>query len=287
MLVGPVLDEIVGRALREDLLGGDLTTQAVVDTDARAVGRAVARTDLVACGADVFARVFYLLDPGLRVERCVDDRTFCPSGTVLWRVEGSTRSILMAERTAINFVQRMCGVATLTRRFVQAVPAGCSARIADTRKTTPGLRGLERYAVRCGGGHNHRESLGAGVLIKDNHIAVAGGVRPAIERARDRAPHTVRIEVEVESLAELDVALDAGADIVLLDNLDPADFAQAVERTRGRALVEVSGGVTLESVVHAAQAGADVISVGALTHSAPASDISLEIESLTDIPTGA
>jgi nicotinate-nucleotide pyrophosphorylase (carboxylating) len=281
MLVGPVLDEIVGRALREDLLGGDLTTQAVIDTNARAIGRAVACTDLVACGADVFARVFYLLDPGLRVERCVEDRSFCPAGTKLWIVEGSTRSILMAERTAINFVQRMCGVATLTRRFVQAVPAGCNARIADTRKTTPGLRGLERYAVRCGGGHNHRESLGAGVLIKDNHIAVAGGVRSAIERARDRAPHTVRLEVEVESLDDLDVALDAGADIVLLDNLDPADFTEAVGRTRGRALVEVSGGMTLESVAQAARAGADVISVGALTHSAPAADISLEIESLT------
>jgi nicotinate-nucleotide pyrophosphorylase (carboxylating) len=287
MLVGPVLDEIVGRALREDLLGGDLTTQAVVDVNARAIGRAVARTDLVACGADVFARVFYLLDPGLRVERCVEERTFCPAGTKLWIVEGSTRSILMAERTAINFVQRMCGVATLTRRFVQAVPAGCSARITDTRKTTPGLRGLERYAVRCGGGHNHRESLGAGVLIKDNHIAVAGGIRAALERARDRAPHTVRLEVEVESLSELDEALDAGADIVLLDNLNPADFHEAIERTRGRALAEVSGGVTLESVAQAARAGADVISVGALTHSSPAADISLEIESLTGASTGA
>jgi len=273
-----VLDEVVRRALTEDLHGGDLTTEATVETDTRAVARAVAKTSLVACGADVLARVFLTLDPALRVEALVDEGESVPAGTHLWTIEGSARSLLLGERTALNFVQRMCGVATLTRRYISALPQGTRTRIADTRKTTPGLRALERYAVRCGGGHNHRDALGAGVLIKDNHIEAAGGITAAIARAQARAPHTVRIEIEVESLEGLDEALAAGADIVMLDNFADAELTEALARARGKAIVEVSGGVALDRVRRLAELGVDVISVGALTHSAPAADISLDIE---------
>jgi nicotinate-nucleotide pyrophosphorylase (carboxylating) len=199
-----------------------------------------------------------------------------PRGTVLWRAEGPARAILTAERVALNFVQRLAGIATATRRFVDAVPTGCATRIIDTRKTTPGLRLLERYAVRQGGGHNHRNDLSSAVLIKDNHIVVAGGVRKAIEAARARAPHTSRIECEVDSLEQLEEALAAAADIVLLDNMDTATVEEAVRRTRGRALLEASGGITLERIPELARAGVDTISVGALTHGSPAADIGLD-----------
>jgi nicotinate-nucleotide pyrophosphorylase (carboxylating) len=271
------LDRLVELALNEDLAGGDLTSQATVGVNERALGKATARSSLVVCGGDVFARVFYRVDPGVRVERRIAEGAQARAGDVLWIVEGSTRSLLMAERTALNFAQRLSGVATLTRRFVSAIPEGKPLRIVDTRKTTPGLRPLERYAVRTGGGHNHRDSLGSAVLIKDNHIVAAGGISAAIKAAR-LAPHTSRIEVEVESLEMLDEALAAGADVVMLDNFAPAQIAAAVQRARGRAQVEVSGGVTLERVPELANAGVDVASVGALTHSAPAADIGFDIE---------
>jgi nicotinate-nucleotide pyrophosphorylase (carboxylating) len=280
MIVDVVLDDIVRGALLEDLQGGDLTTEATIDADTRAVGQATAKSDLVACGADVFARTFLMVDPGLRVQAEVEDATLVTAGALLWTVEGSARSILLAERTALNFVQRMSGVATQARRYVNALADGTSTRVTDTRKTTPGLRALERYAVRCGGAHNHRDALGAGVLIKDNHIEAAGGIEAAVSRARARAPHTVRVEVEVESLAALDEALAAGADIVMLDNFADADVARALETARGRAIVEVSGGITLERISSLSALGVDVISVGALTHSAPAADIALDIERL-------
>ena len=279
-MIAANLAEIVTAALVEDLAGGDITTAATVASTARAVARAVAKSALVVAGGDVFARVFYEVDPGLRVERKLADGARAEPGAVLWEVEGSARSILMGERTALNFAQRLSGIATLTSRFVDAVPAGSTLRVVDTRKTTPGLRALERHAVRCGGGKNHRNDLGSAVLIKDNHIAAAGGITAAIERARQNAAHTSRVEVEVESLAALDEALAAGADIVMLDNFAPADVTQAVQRARGRALVEVSGGITLERIAELARAGVDVVSVGALTHSAPAADISLDLEAL-------
>ncbi len=280
-MVGPLLAELVRVALAEDVSGGDLTTQALVAPGSRAIGRAVAKSAIVACGAEVFARVFYEIDPGVRVERKVDDGAEVEPGTVLWEVEGSTRSILIGERTALNFAQRMSGVATLTRRFVEAVPKGFALRITDTRKTTPGLRSLERYAVRTGGGSNHRNDLGSAVLIKDNHIEAAGGITAALESAKRFAPHTARIEIEVESLDALDEALRGGADIVMLDNFAPDALAEAVKRTRGKALCEVSGGLTLDRISELARAGVDVVSVGALTHSAPAADISLDIERLS------
>jgi len=275
-----LLQQAVDRALGEDLHAGDVTSAALVGEDVQCLARAVAKQPLVACGSEVFARVFYSVDPTLRVEELVADGQQVQPGSVLYCVEGSARSVLAGERTALNFVQRLAGVATLARRFVEQLPSGTKARIVDTRKTTPGLRAFERYAVRTGGAKNHRDSLGAGVLIKDNHIAAVGGITQAIERARQGAPHSHRIEVEVESLAGVEEALAAGADIIMLDNFEPAELSLAVQKIGGRALVEVSGGVTLERISELAGAGVDVISVGALTHSAAAADISLDLELL-------
>jgi nicotinate-nucleotide pyrophosphorylase (carboxylating) len=284
VIASHLLDDIVRRALAEDLAGGDLTSEAVVLPDAIAVADAIAKSKLVACGAQVFARAFYAVDPGVRVEQLVPDGTLVEPGRVLWRVEGNARSLLAAERTALNLAQRLSGTATLTQRFVDALPAGSPTRIADTRKTTPGLRALERYAVRMGGGKNHRDCLGSAVLIKDNHVAAAGSVTEAVRRARAYAPHTSRIEVEVDTLEQLDEALAAGADIIMLDNFDDARTELALTRARGKALIEVSGGITLERVARLGALGVDVISVGALTHSAPAADISLDLRAATAEP---
>ena len=277
MLTKSLFLPIVARALAEDLEGGDITTEATVDPTTEATAHAAARSEVVVCGGDVFRAVYAEVDPKLEVATLAADGTVARAGDVLWTVRGNARSILMGERTALNFVQRMTGIATLARRYVAAVPEGAATRIVDTRKTTPGLRMLERYAVRTGGAHNHRDMLGSAVLIKDNHIATAGGITQAVTRARKRAPHTSKIEIEVESLSDLDLALAAGADIVLLDNFTPGDIDAAVARAKGKALVEVSGGITLERITVLAKAGVDVISVGALTHSAPAADIGLDI----------
>jgi nicotinate-nucleotide pyrophosphorylase (carboxylating) len=273
-----VVDRIVALALEEDLSSGDLTTEACIDAEAVAVAHAVARQPIVVCGGGVFARVFARVDASLAVDRFVADGQLVGPGTRLWTVRGRARGILMGERVALNLVQRMSGVATQARRYVEALPPGSKARITDTRKTTPGLRVLERYAVRAGGAHNHRDDLGSAVLIKDNHIAACGGVRSAIVRARASAPHTAKIECEVDTLEQLDVALAAGADIVLLDNMPDDVVAEAVKRTAGRALLEASGGITLARVRSLAQVGVDAISVGALTHSVPAADIGLDFE---------
>ena len=272
-----MIDEIVQRALTEDLHGGDVTTEACIDPDAKAVARAVARAEIVACGGPVISRVFALLDPEVIVDANVADGARVQPGAVMWTVSGRARSILMGERVALNLTQRMSGVATVTRAYVDAVPKGAHTRITDTRKTTPGLRVLERYAVRVGGGHNHRDNLGAAVLIKDNHIAACGGVAEAIHRARAHAPHTCKIECEVDTLAELDQAIGARADIVLLDNMDDATVAEAVKRLRKAGIMsEASGGITLARISSLATAGVDAISVGALTHSAKAADIGLD-----------
>jgi nicotinate-nucleotide pyrophosphorylase (carboxylating) len=281
MLAPPLLDALLDRTLDEDLAGGDLTTEACVDPAAPATGQAVARRPLVVCGGVVFRRLFERLDPGAAFEALAEEGAAVPTGAVIWRVRARARALLSGERSALNLVQRMSGIATMARRYVQALPAGSTTRITDTRKTTPGLRALERYAVRVGGAHNHRDSLGSAVMIKDNHIVAAGGITPAIERARARAPHTSRIEVEVASLAELEQALAARADIVMLDNFTLADVHAAVRRVRSLAgpqpLLEVSGGITLERIPELASAGIDIISCGALTHSAPAADIALDL----------
>lgn len=281
MLIAACLtDDIIRRALEEDLQGGDLTTEATVDAETRAIARAIARSELVVCGADVFARVFYAVDAGLRVMAQVPDGTKVQAGTEIWHVEGSARSILIAERTALNFVQRMSGIATMARSYVEALPKGATTRITDTRKTTPGLRMLERYAVRVGGAFNHRDTLGSAVLIKDNHIEAAGGITAAVTRAKQRAPHTCKVEIEVETLEGVDEALLAGADIVMLDNFKPDELRVALEKCRGRALVEVSGKITLPRIHDLGALGVDIVSSGALTHSAPSADIALDIERL-------
>lgn len=276
-----MLDPIILRhyaelALREDLYSGDVTTDSVVPERQRSTAAARAKQELVVCGGALFAECFLALDSTAVVTTLVSDGTLVTPGTVLWTVTGNSRALLKAERSALNYVQRLCGISTLARRFASEIPSGCTTRIADTRKTTPGLRPLERYAVRVGGAKNHRDNLGSAVMIKDNHIVAAGGIETAVRLARDAAPHTAKIVVEVESLSMLDEALAVGTDVVMLDNFDPADVEVAVARCRGRALVEVSGGVTLQRVRALAVAGVDIISVGALTHSAGSSDISLD-----------
>ena len=282
MLAPPLLDALLDRILDEDLAGGDLTTEATIDEAASATGEAVARKPLVVCGGPVFRRVFERLDPAARFEVLEPEGAAVPTGRVIWRVHAKARALLSGERTALNLAQRMSGVATTARRYVEALPPGGATRITDTRKTTPGLRALERYAVRTGGAHNHRDNLGSAVMIKDNHIVAAGGIAAAVARARARAPHTSRIELEVASLAELEQALTARADIVMLDNFSLADVHAAVQRVRSlpgsQPLLEVSGGITLERIAELASAGVDVISCGALTHSAPAADIALDLK---------
>jgi nicotinate-nucleotide pyrophosphorylase (carboxylating) len=268
--------KIVSLALDEDLGRGDITTEACVDAAAIASAALCAREALVFCGAELVREVFTQLDPRVRVELDVDDGARVAAGARVLTLHGPARSLLEGERVALNFCQRLSGVATVTRAYVDAVPEGSKTRIVDTRKTTPGLRALERYAVRCGGGHNHREDLSAAVLIKDNHIAAAGGVGEAIELARVRAPHTSRIECEVDSLEQLDEALLHAADVVLLDNFDDDTLARALQRIAGRAVVEVSGGLTLARIPRIAALGVNVISVGALTHSARAVDLGLD-----------
>ena len=273
-----VVDPIVENALREDLASGDITTSACIDASATAVAHAVARHDMVACGARVAARVFQTIDPSLRFAVVAEDGSARKVGDRLWTVSGSARSVLMGERVALNLVQRMTGIASVTRSYVDQVPKGSSTRITDTRKTTPGLRVLERYAVRTGGGKNHRDNLGSAVLIKDNHIAACGGVKEAISRARARAPHTSKIECEVDSLAQLVIAIEAGADIVLLDNMSTETVKEAVTIAAGRVFLEASGGITLARISELSNAGVHAISVGALTHSVKAADIGLDFE---------
>ncbi len=271
-----VLEETVRRALSEDIDGGDITTEACVDPQTKGKASLIARQSLVLCGLPVLEEVYRQVDGEVVVSANAMDGELVDARSEVATVQGSAASILLGERVALNFMQRMSGAATMTKRYVDALPKGARTRITDTRKTTPGLRALERYAVRCGGGHNHRENLSAAVLIKDNHIAASGGVRSAIERAKQRAPHTSRIECEVETEAQLVEALDAGADIIMLDNFDDERVARALKTVAGRAIVEASGGITLERVHSLGTLGVDVISVGALTHSSPSVDLALE-----------
>lgn len=275
------LTRIIDTALAEDLPSGDVTTRTVVPPDTIAEGSFVGREALVVAGIGVAAAVFARLDPSITVVVMHGDGTRIASGTTIARIKGPAHPVLAGERVALNFLQRMSGVATRTRAFVDALPPGSRTRITDTRKTTPGLRALERYAVRCGGGHNHRNDLGAGVLIKDNHIALCGSVKAAIERARANAPHPLRIEVEVDRMEYFDQAIEAGADVIMLDNFDDNQVAAAVrrvEQVHPRPVLEVSGGLTVQRVPFLAALGIDVLSVGAITHSAPAVDIALDLE---------
>lgn len=271
------IDAIISNALAEDIHTGDITTRALQLQSGNVSAVLKAKEDLIVCGLNVAARVFSLLDKESVFTSRHADGDFVPSGAVIADITGDASSLLQGERVALNLLQRMSGVATLTAQYVKAV-AGTKVRIVDTRKTTPGLRILEKYAVRVGGGINHRTGLYDGVLIKENHIAAAGGIATAISRARDYIPHTLKIEIETESLAEVKEALSAGADIIMLDNMDLETMKEAVILIAGRALVEASGGVNLSSVKAIAETGVDIISVGALTHSAPSMDISLLLE---------
>ncbi len=270
------LDDLIRKALAEDIGPGDITTSASLLGDESGFARAEAKAGLVVAGLAVFGEVFRILDPGLEfLPRCGDGQRVA-RGTVMAEISGSLASILTAERVALNLLQRMCGIATLTRQYVDAV-AGTGVKILDTRKTAPGLRMLDKCAVRVGGGYNHRFALYDGVLIKDNHIAAAGGIAEALGRVRTRVPHTLKIEVEVKDLAELEEALAAGADAVLLDNMGLDEMSAAARRVAGEIPLEASGNMTLQRVRAVAETGVNLISVGALTHSPAAADISLNV----------
>lgn len=277
----PVLSRLARRALEEDLGSGDVTTDLVVPATTTVRATLVARAAGVVCGLDLARTVFLALDPSLEIQLTAGDGDRVEAGAALLTVRGPARPILSAERVALNFVGRLSGIASLTRRYVDAVE-GTGARIVDTRKTTPGLRSIEKYAVRCGGGHNHRLGLSDGFMLKDNHraaLAAAGRPLPdAVRSARQRLGHGVAVTVEVDGLEQVAEALEAGADSILLDNMTPEQLARAVAQVGGRARTEASGGITLESVRVAAESGVDRISVGALTHSAPALDVALDFD---------
>lgn len=268
------IERIVRTALEEDIGLGDVTSMATVAHDTTARAELVAKEDFIVAGLDVAAAVFHQLDKDVRFEKIFIDGQKVKKGDVLAWLKGSALMLLQGERVALNLLQRMSGIATLTARFVVAVE-GTGAFIVDTRKTVPGLRALDKYAVRAGGGRNHRIGLFDGVLIKENHIAAAGSIAAAIAGTRKKVPHTLKVEVETRDMDEVRQALDAGADVIMLDNMTTAEMVQAVALIDGRALTEASGGVTLERVREIAETGVNIISVGALTHSVVAADISM------------
>ncbi len=274
-----LLDDLIKRCLEEDIGTGDITTNSIVPKTAKTVGIIHTKESGVIAGIEVAERVFKYLDPQIKFIAKVKDGDKVEPRTVLAEVRGSARAILTGERLALNFLQRLSGIATKTAVLVDLVSM-YPVRIVDTRKTTPGLRMLEKYAVRVGGGYNHRFGLYDAILIKDNHIKAAGGISNAINLARRNNPHTVKIEVEVQELAGVEEALMAKADIIMLDNMEPSLMKEAVELINGRALVEASGGISEETVVAVAKSGVNLISVGAITHSAKALDISLDIEEI-------
>jgi len=278
-MLNPLLvEDAVRAALLEDLgRAGDITTNATIPAMKQARAVIAARQPGIVAGLDLAKAAFRLLDPALSFETRIADGAAITPGAILATIEGPARALLSAERVALNFLGRLSGVATLTSRYVAAV-AHTKIRIVCTRKTTPGLRTFEKYAVLCGGGFNHRFGLDDAILIKDNHIAVAGGIIPALRAVKAAIGHLVKIEIEVDTLDQLDEVLTEGADVVLLDNMTPARLREAVARVKGRLLTEASGGVTLETVAAIAESGVDMISVGALTHSAQVLDVGLDIQ---------
>ena len=280
LLITPDILNIIDSALAEDVSMGDPTTDILIDGDLSGRADMTAREPGVLAGIEVAAAVFRRLDPSLQVETVTEDGSRVAPGDKLAAVTGSVASMLKAERTALNFVQRLSGIATETSRYVDAVK-GLDARIVDTRKTTPGLRKLEKYAVVMGGGQNHRRNLADGILIKDNHIEAMElqgmSIGDVVRRALDGAPHTIKVEIEVETIEQLEEVLDAGADLVLLDNMGVEQMATAVKVAAGRAVLEASGGITLDTVRAIAETGVDIISVGALTHSARALNVGLDM----------
>jgi len=271
------IHDIVMNALKEDMPLGDITTDNIIGAEDVSKAEFLAKQDAVIAGLDVAKYVFEVLDSNAKFTAFVKDGDKVKKGDIIATVSGSTRALLKAERTALNFMQRLSAISTMTNRYVSKVK-DLAVKITDTRKTTPGLRLLEKYAVSAGGGSNHRFSLSDGVLIKDNHIAAAGGITNAVERVRKSIPHTVKIEVEVESIEEVQEALDCKADIIMLDNMTNEQMAQAVSLINKRALVEASGNMTEETIYDVALTGVDIISIGKLTHSANSIDISMNIE---------
>ena len=271
------IDRIIDIALAEDIHTGDITTLAMLPKARRMRARLVAKEAMVLAGIAVAERVFSRLDPSIRFDAAFADADRLQVGDVIARIEGDAAALLQGERVSLNLLQRMCGIATQTACYVKEIE-GTGARVVDTRKTTPGLRVLEKYAVRVGGGTNHRTGLYDGVLIKENHIAAAGGILEAVGRARAYIPHTLKVEIETENLEQVALALQAGADIIMLDNMSLPEMSEAVLLIGKRALVEASGGVNLQSIRAIAQTGVDIISVGALTHSVRAADISMLME---------
>ena len=270
------LDPLIELAFEEDIGIGDITTDATVPPTQIGIGTLLAKSDGIVAGLPIAERVFEKLDPTLAFRTLVKDGDAVVASTPIAEVQGSAKTILIGERTALNFLQRLSGIATLTAQFVEAV-AGYDTKIVDTRKTAAGWRAAQKYAVRVGGAQNHRFGLYDGVLIKDNHIVAAGGIGNAVQRARQIVPHTAKIEVEVETVEQVDEALEAGADILLLDNMLPGIMQRVVQEVNNRVLTEASGGITLDSVKSVAATGVDFISVGALTHSAMPMDISLNL----------
>lgn len=272
-----IVQKIIREALEEDSGSGDVTTAGILSGEESGIAHAVAKAEMIVAGIDVFKDAFLCSDPDIRFNQSTVDGQEASAGDILVEISGNLANILTAERVALNLLQRMCGIATLTRKFVDSV-RGTGARILDTRKTVPGLRILDKYAVRIGGGFNHRIGLYDGILIKDNHIEAAGGIAPAVEKIRKSAPYTLKIEVETRNLQEVKEALSAGVEIIMLDNMAPEDMKKAVETIRGRALIEASGNVSLGTVKDIAACGVNYISVGALTHSVTAADISLLVK---------
>jgi nicotinate-nucleotide pyrophosphorylase (carboxylating) len=275
-MISPNLDAAIRRFLREDIGFGDITTEPIFSSEQTGEAFFIAKESFLTAGMAVAARVFLLQNPAVSILRLEADGYRTKKGDLLLKVSGPVRDLLQAERVALNLVQRLCGIATLTANYVERIKP-LPVRIVDTRKTTPGLRLLEKYAVRVGGGHNHRFSLADGVLIKDNHIVACGSITEAVRCVRTRAPHTLKIEVETETLAQVEECIGCGVEIIMLDNMELARMREAVTLLDGRALLEASGGITRENVRQVAETGVDLISVGALTHSAPACDISMRL----------
>ena len=271
------IDKIIELALEEDIGSGDITTLSTIPENTTAHGRFIAKQDTVICGIDVAERVFHKIDKNVCFKAYFCDGDKVKIGDVIAEVDGNARSMLTAERCALNIMQRLSGVAQRTSECVEMVK-GTKAKIADTRKTTPGMRALEKYAVRIGGGTNHRYNLADGVLIKDNHIAAAGSITAAVTNARKFIPHTLKIEVEVETFDQLNEALEAGADIIMLDNMTNEQMAECVKMVSGRALLEASGNMDRRNLYEVAKTGVDIISIGALTHTIKAADISLKFK---------
>ncbi len=281
LIITPELESIIDRAIMEDLSIGDPTTEVLIPDDLLGKGLIVAKAEGVLAGIDVAMAVFKRIEPNINTQKLLEDGSRLNPGDTIAVISGPVGGILKAERTALNFLQRLCGIATETARYVEAVK-GHDVRVIDTRKTTPGLRTLEKYAVRIGGGHNHRRNLGDGILIKDNHVQALRSrglsLNEIIRKARSEASHTIKIEVEVETLEEVKEALEAGAELILLDNMSLEDMKKATAIARGKAVTEASGGINLESARAVAETGVDLMSVGALTHSVKAMDISLDLQ---------